>query len=81
MVDALSWQTWNYPTNLRYGPGRVSDLPAACLALGMSRPLLVTDRGLATMPFIKVAVERNETAGLPTVTVLEETCSPTWNTG
>jgi alcohol dehydrogenase class IV len=32
----------------------------------MSRPLLVTDRGLATMPFIKVAVERNETAGLPT---------------
>jgi len=66
MVDALSWQTWNYPTNLRYGPGRVSELPAACLALGMSRPLLVTDRGLSSMPFIKVAVERNETAGLPT---------------
>ncbi len=42
--------TWNYPTAIRFGAGRVAELPAACAALGISRPLVVTDRGLATLP-------------------------------
>ncbi len=38
---------WNYPTNVRFGPGRIAELGAAAAELGMARPLLVTDRGLA----------------------------------
>ena len=39
---------WNYPTRVWFGVGRVTELPAACRALGVKRPLVVTDRGLAT---------------------------------
>ncbi|MEM7021402.1 MAG: iron-containing alcohol dehydrogenase [Pseudomonadota bacterium] len=38
---------WSYPTAIRFGPGRIEELPAACAALGITRPLLVTDPGLA----------------------------------
>jgi len=57
---------WNYPTAMRFGPGRVAELPEACRALGMKRPLLVTDPGLAKLPMIGDAVAANEAAGLPT---------------
>jgi alcohol dehydrogenase class IV len=39
---------WNYPTRVWFGAGRVTELPAACRALGVKRPLVITDRGLAT---------------------------------
>ncbi len=57
---------WNYPTPVRFGPGRVQEIPAACRELGMTRPLLVTDPGLARLPMIGEALERNRDAGLPT---------------
>jgi alcohol dehydrogenase len=38
---------WSYPTAIRFGVGRIEELPAACAALGITRPLLVTDPGLA----------------------------------
>jgi alcohol dehydrogenase class IV len=41
---------WNYPTAIRFGAGRIAELPDACSALGIARPLLVTDPGLAKMP-------------------------------
>lgn len=37
---------WNYPTAVRTGPGRISELADACKELGMRNPLLVTDPGL-----------------------------------
>ncbi len=40
---------WNYPTSIRFGAGRVAELPALCAELGMERPLLITDRGLAEL--------------------------------
>jgi len=39
---------WNYPTRVWFGAGRIAELPAACRALGVKRPLVITDRGLAT---------------------------------
>lgn len=57
---------WNYPTAVRFGAGRVAELPQACRELGMSRPLLVTDRGLADLPIVREAIAINEAAGLPT---------------
>ncbi|MGH6943284.1 MAG: iron-containing alcohol dehydrogenase [Geminicoccaceae bacterium] len=38
---------WSYPTCVRFGPGRIAELPEACSALGIERPLLVTDPALA----------------------------------
>ena len=38
---------WNYPTSIRFGAGRIAELPAACAELGITRPLLVTDPNLA----------------------------------
>jgi alcohol dehydrogenase class IV len=38
---------WSYPTRVRFGPGRIAELPEACQALGITRPLLITDPGLA----------------------------------
>jgi len=57
---------WNYPTAMRFGPGRIAELPEACGALGMKRPLLVTDPGLAKLPMIRDALAANEAAGMPT---------------
>ena len=36
---------WNYPTSIRFGAGRIRELPDACKAVGLKRPLLVTDPG------------------------------------
>ncbi len=48
---------WNYPTTVWAGPGRLAELPAACQRLGIKRPLLVTDAGLANAPMVKRAIE------------------------
>jgi len=58
--------SWNYPTPVRFGPGRIQELPEACRALGMSRPLLVTDPGIAALPILETALTANHVAGLPT---------------
>lgn len=55
---------WNYPTSLRFGPGRVRDLAAACRELGMNNPLLVTDAGLAAHEIVHTAVEICRAGGL-----------------
>lgn len=57
---------WNYPTLVRFGIGRIRDLADACKSLGMKRPLLVTDPGLAGLPMIANAIAANKAAGLPT---------------
>ncbi len=55
---------WNYPTKIRFGLGRISELADACQTLGMARPLLVTDPGLAGLPMIADAVSQCRAAGL-----------------
>jgi alcohol dehydrogenase class IV len=56
---------WNYPTAMRFGVGRIAELPAACRELGMQRPLLVTDRALADLPMTAEILENCRSAGLP----------------
>lgn len=46
---------WNYPTPIRFGNGRIAELADACRTLGMRRPLLVTDRGLAALDIVATA--------------------------
>ena len=55
---------WNYPTSIRFGAGRISELPELCKGLNMLRPLLVTDRGLASAPITLAALDSLTKAGL-----------------
>jgi alcohol dehydrogenase class IV len=55
---------WNYPTAIRFGAGRIKELPDGCRTLGISRPLIVTDPGLAKLPIIADAVRVLSEAGV-----------------
>ncbi len=55
---------WSYPTAIRFGTGRIAELPEACAAAGIAKPLLVTDRGLAGLPITAGALDILEAAGL-----------------
>ena len=41
---------WNYPTTVRFGTGRIRELPEVLAAVGIKKPLFVTDPGLAKLP-------------------------------
>ena len=55
---------WSYPTAIRFGAGRIAEIAQACAAAKISRPLLVTDRGLAGLPMVDQALTRLKSAGL-----------------
>ncbi len=57
---------WGYPTIVRFGAGRIAELADACRALGMGRPLLVTDPGLAALPMVAAAAAAVRAWGLET---------------
>ena len=55
---------WNYPAAIRFGAGRIAELPEACRELGIARPLLVTDPGLAALPPVQRGLEVCRDGGL-----------------
>ena len=56
--------TWSYPTEVRFGIGRIAEICAACSALNIKRPLVVTDVGLADSNIIKELMELIEERNL-----------------
>jgi len=56
---------WNYPTAVRFGAGRISELPEALKSAGIARPLLVTDAGLVNLPVTQKAIALVREAGIP----------------
>ena len=55
---------WSYPTAIRFGAGRISDLTEACATAGVKNPLLVTDKGLADLPITQSTLDIMAAAGL-----------------
>lgn len=55
---------WGYPTPIRFGAERISELPEACAIAGMKKPLLVTDKGLANLPITMGALDILDQTGL-----------------
>ena len=51
-TQLLTPQDWSFPVPIAYGPGRLAELGETCSALGIQRPLIVTDRTSAKLPFI-----------------------------
>ena len=65
--DAMTWSegaTWTWPTEIRFGAGRIAELADACQALGMARPLLVTDPALAGLDMVTRTLEDIRGSGL-----------------
>ncbi|SPH24539.1 1,3-propanediol dehydrogenase [Defluviimonas aquaemixtae] len=55
---------WSYPTAVKFGPGRIEELAEHCKAVGMKKPLLVTDKALASLPITAQALDILDAAGL-----------------
>ncbi len=55
---------WSYPTAIKFGAGRITELADACTSAGISRPLLVTDKGLASLPVTAATLDIMDAAGL-----------------
>lgn len=68
---------WSYPTAIRFGAGRISELADACAAAGITKPLLVTDKGLANLPITQNTLDLLEVAGLGRAMFSEVDPNPT----
>ena len=55
---------WSYPTAVKFGAGRIAELAEHCKAAGLARPLLVTDKALASLPITAQALDILDAAGL-----------------
>lgn len=64
--DLLQPQDWSFPVPIAYGPGRLAEIGARCVELGINKPLIVTDRGSRDLPFITALQASIEAAGLQT---------------
>ena len=60
----LEAQDWTFPVPIAYGPGRLAEIGEKCAALGVSKPLIVTDRGSQNLPFLTQLQDYLSTSGL-----------------
>jgi alcohol dehydrogenase class IV len=63
MTDLVS--KWNYPTTVRFGAGRIKELPEVLEATGIRNPLFVTDPGLAKLPVVASTLKILDDAKIP----------------
>ncbi|KFC61255.1 Alcohol dehydrogenase [Devosia sp. LC5] len=56
---------WNYPTAIKFGPGRIAELPEVLKATGITKPLFVTDAGLVNLPVTQKTIQLLKDAGIP----------------
>lgn len=68
---------WSYPTAIRFGAGRIAELAESCAAVGIRKPLLVTDKGLASLPITQATLDLMEAAGLGRAMFAEVDPNPT----
>jgi alcohol dehydrogenase class IV len=64
MSHSVPNRNWSYPTAIKFGVGRIAELAEHCCAAGVSKPLFVTDKALASLPITAAAVASLKDAGL-----------------
>jgi len=64
MTHSVPDRNWSYPTAIKFGVGRISELAEHVKAVGLKSPLLVTDKALASLPITAAALDVLEAAGL-----------------
>jgi alcohol dehydrogenase class IV len=67
---------WSYPTSIKFGPGRIKELADHVKTVGMKRPLLVTDKALASLPITAQALGILDAAGLGRAVFSEVDANP-----
>ena len=60
----LDAQDYGFPVPIAYGPGRIAGIADHCARSGITRPLIVTDRGSRDLPFIGKLAELLGVEGL-----------------
>ena len=71
---------WLFPTETRFGAGRIKELPSILAANWISRPLIVTDRGLTATAIPNSSVSLAAKAATPLLWA-EADQNPTGSTG
>ena len=64
MTHSVPNRNWSYPTAIKFGVGRIAELADHCKAAGIAKPLLVTDKALASLPITAQALDILGAAGL-----------------
>lgn len=64
MSSVTQATSYSFPTNIRFGVGVISELPAYLKAQGLKHPLLTTDRNVAELGFFKQIVADLKLSGL-----------------
>ena len=57
-------RNWSYPTAIKFGVGRISELAEHAAGAGLKKPLLVTDKALASLPITAAALDVLDKAGM-----------------
>lgn len=55
---------WNYPTEIRFGVGKIHELSSICQQKNIQKPLLVTDNGLANLDWLQAIIKDCQQADL-----------------
>jgi alcohol dehydrogenase class IV len=71
---------WNYPTAVRFGAGRIAELGEACKVAGITRPLIVTDPGIARLPIAARVRDLLAEPGLEAGEISDVQANPTEDT-
>ncbi|MBA3910819.1 MAG: alcohol dehydrogenase [Rhodobacter sp.] len=64
MSHSVPNRNWSYPTAIKFGVGRISELAEHAAGAGLKKPLLVTDKALASLPITAAALDVLEKAGM-----------------
>ena len=64
MSHGVPNRNWSYPTAIKFGVGRISELADHAKSIGLTKPLLVTDKALASLPITAEALSVLDAAGL-----------------
>ncbi|WP_374435706.1 iron-containing alcohol dehydrogenase, partial [Tabrizicola sp.] len=64
MTHNVPNRNWSYPTAIKFGVGRIAELADHAKSIGLTKPLLVTDKALASLPITKNALDVLEAGGL-----------------
>ena len=55
---------WSYPTQIKFGAGRIREIADVCNQANIKRPLLITDKGLSNLPITSKTLQLMKEAGL-----------------
>jgi len=73
----LQAANWDFPIPVKYGPGRLAEVGALCVGAGCQKPLIVTDRATARLPFVDTLRGHLAAAGLAHGTFADVSPNPT----